>query len=53
MLRNVLELFSVKEKLLTSRKHKLGSTVDAFQVSIEKLHTLSPLQNSQRQNAAS
>jgi hypothetical protein len=28
--RVVLKLLVVKEKLLTSRKHKLGSTVDAL-----------------------
>jgi hypothetical protein len=28
--RGVLKLLVVKEKLLTSRKHKLGSTVDAL-----------------------
>jgi hypothetical protein len=43
MLRNVLELLSVKEKLLTSRKHKLGSAVDALQVFVNKIHATSRL----------
>jgi hypothetical protein len=41
MLRNVLELLSVKEKLLTSRKHKLGSAVDALQLFVNKIHATS------------
>jgi hypothetical protein len=41
MLRNVLELLSVKEKLLTSRKHKLGSAVDALYFFVNKIHATS------------
>ena len=35
----VLELLSVKEKLLTSRKHKFSPAVDAHQLFVDKIHT--------------
>ena len=37
--RVVLKLFVVKELLLTRRKHKLGSAVDALQLFVNKIHT--------------
>jgi hypothetical protein len=51
--RVVRKQFVVKEKLLTCRKHKLGPAVDAGQLFVNKIHATSPLQNFQRQNAAS
>jgi hypothetical protein len=41
--RVVLKLFVVKEDLLARRKHKLGSAIHAFQFSVNKFHTPSPL----------
>jgi len=37
----VLELLSVKEKLLTSREHKLGSAIRARQLFVNEVHELS------------
>jgi hypothetical protein len=37
----VLELLCVKEKLLTSRKHKFSPAVDALQLFVNKIHTTS------------
>src|ERR1039458_9435365 len=41
--RVVCKLFVVKEKLLTSRKHKRGPAIHAGQFSVNKFHTLSRL----------
>jgi len=41
MLRNVLELFSVKEELLASRKHEFSPAVDALQLFVNKIHATS------------
>ena len=35
----VLELLSVKEKLLTCRKRKFSPAVDAHQLFVDKIHT--------------
>jgi hypothetical protein len=40
-LRVVLELFVVKQDLLARCKHKLGSTVNALQFSVNKIHRVS------------
>ena len=37
--RIVRKLFVVKERLLTSRKHKLGSALNSFQLFVNKNHT--------------
>ncbi|MFZ2021695.1 MAG: hypothetical protein WBP71_08815 [Terracidiphilus sp.] len=42
----MLELFALKEKLLTSGEHKISFAVDTLHRFVEEFHTLSPVPES-------